>query len=213
MRDLVTTRVKRRTPDRLIPASLSHESGPHPDMAPDAVAGSTEAAVLVPLIERPAGMTVLLTQRTDHLRDHAGQISFPGGRAEAHDSDSIDTALREAEEEIGLARDQVDVVGYLDTCMTGTGFRVVPVVGLIGDELNIAALELDAFEVAEAFEVPLSFVLDPANHQRRTAVWRGRRREFYVLPYQDRYIWGATARILVNLQEVLSETDSKEQPS
>ena len=213
MRDLVTTRVRRRTADRLIPASLSHESGHHPDMAPDAVAGSTEAAVLVPLIERPAGMTVLLTQRTDHLRDHAGQISFPGGRAEAHDRDSIDTALREAEEEIGLARDRVEVVGRLDTCMTGTGFRVVPVVGLIGSELNIAGLELDAFEVAEAFEVPLSFVLDPANHQRRTAVWHGRRREFYVLPYQDRYIWGATARILVNLQEVLGEPDSEEQPS
>ena len=121
--------------------------------------------------------------------------------------------MREAEEEIGLARDRVEVVGCLDTCMTGTGFRVVPVVGLIGSELNIAALELDAFEVAEAFEVPLSFVLDPANHQRRTAVWHGRRHEFYVLPYQDRYIWGATARILVNLQEVLGEPDSEEQPS
>lgn len=213
MRDLVTKRVNNRTPDRLIPASLTGESGNDPAMAPGAVAGSTEAAVLVPLIERPAGMTVLLTQRTDHLRDHAGQISFPGGRVEAHDRDSVDTALRETEEEIGLARDRVDVVGCLDTCLTGTGFRVVPVVGLIGADLNLGALELDAFEVAEAFEVPLAFVLDPANHERRTAVARGRRREFYVLPYRDRYIWGATARMLVNLQEVLAMPETPETAS
>ena len=203
MRRLVTEKVNNHTPDRMIPASITNEWEADALIARESIDRSTDAAVLVPLVERADGMTVLLTQRTDHLRDHAGQISFPGGRVEAHDRDSIDTALREAEEEIGLARHRVDVVGRLDTCLTGTGFRVVPVVGLIGADLDVAALELDAFEVAEAFEVPLSFVLDPANHVRRTAVARGRRREFYVLPYQDRYIWGATARMLVNLHEVL----------
>jgi 8-oxo-dGTP pyrophosphatase MutT (NUDIX family) len=206
MRDFVTKKVNSHTPDRMIPASIANEGEAAALIAREATDRSTDAAVLVPLVERAAGMTVLLTQRTDHLRDHAGQISFPGGRVEPEDHDSVDTALREAEEEIGLARDRVDIVGRLDTCLTGTGFRVVPVVGLIGDDLDIAALELDAFEVAEAFEVPLSFVLDPANHVRRTAVARGRRREFYVLPYQDRYIWGATARMLVNLHEVLDES-------
>jgi len=159
--------------------------------------------VLVPLIDRADGMTVLLTQRTVHLSDHAGQISFPGGREEPEDTGPVDTALREAEEEIGLARARVEIVGRLDTCITGTGFQVVPVVGVIEAPFALGELALDSFEVAEAFEVPLSFVLDPANHARRMAMARGRRREFYVLPYGERYIWGATARMLVNLQEII----------
>jgi len=205
MRTLVTEKVAKRTADRVIPASLAKESGKDPLFNGNAVAVSKPAAVLVPLIDRPAGMTVLLTRRTEHLTDHAGQISFPGGRTEPADRDAVDTALRETEEEIGLARAAVEVVGCLDTCMTGTGFRVVPVVGLIAAPFEITALTLDSFEVAEAFEVPLDFVLNPTNHARRTAVRHGHRREFYVLPYEDRYIWGATARMLVNLHEVLQE--------
>lgn len=205
MRALVTEKVANRTADRIIPASLAREAGNDPLFNGQAVESARPAAVLVPLIDRPGGMTVLLTQRTDHLTDHAGQISFPGGRTEPHDQDAVDTALRETEEEIGLARARIEVVGCLDTCMTGTGYRVVPVVGLVATPFELDALALDAFEVAEAFEVPLEFVLDPANHVRRTAVRRGDRREFYVLPYEDRYIWGATARMLVNLHDVLRE--------
>jgi len=162
----------------------------------------TAAAVLVPLVERPAGMTVLLTQRTDHLRDHAGQISFPGGRQEPGDGDSIETALRESQEEIGLARDHVEVIGRLDTYKTGTGFRITPVVGLVAPAFR---LELDPFEVADAFEVPLAFILDARNHHRETAVFRSVERRFYVLPFEDRRIWGATAGMLVNLHEKLAD--------
>lgn len=205
MRAFVTERVAQRSANRVIPASLATEGEPDPLFNGAAAARSKPAAVLVPLIDRPAGMTVLLTKRTEHLNDHAGQISFPGGRVEPHDRDVVDTALRETEEEIGLARAAVEVVGCLDTCMTGTGFSVVPVVGMIDSPFELSALTLDSFEVAEAFEVPLEFVLDPTNHERRMAVRKGERREFYVLPFEDRYIWGATARMLVNLHEVLQE--------
>ena len=198
-RDLVLMKVGKRAAGRIIPASLAHG-----EPSASAESATIEAAVLVPLIDRPDGMTVLLTQRSEHLTDHAGQVSFPGGRVEPGDRGPADTALREAEEEIGLAPPRVEVVGCLDICVTGTGFRVVPVVGLIAAPFDIARdLTLDAFEVAEAFEVPLAFVLDEAHHERRTAIARGARREFYVLPYQDRFIWGATARMLVNLHEVL----------
>lgn len=169
-------------------------------------AAATPAAVLVPLIDRPQGMTVLLTRRGDQLNDHAGQVSFPGGRVEAHDRDATDTALRETEEEIGLPRHRVEIAGALDTCLTGTGFSVVPLVGFVEPPLDIDRdLVLDSFEVAEAFEVPLDHVLDPANCKRRRAIARGRRREFYVVNYGHHTIWGATARMLVNLHEVLQE--------
>jgi 8-oxo-dGTP pyrophosphatase MutT (NUDIX family) len=158
------------------------------------------AAVLVPLVERPEGWTVLLTQRTDHLHHHAGQISFPGGRAEDADETPVATALRECEEEIGLDRRHVEIAGALDTYQTGTGFLIAPIVGLISPGFD---LTLDAFEVKEAFEVPLAFVLDPTNHQRQSRVWNGRERHFYVLPYENRYIWGATAGMLVNLHAKL----------
>jgi 8-oxo-dGTP pyrophosphatase MutT (NUDIX family) len=161
----------------------------------------TRAAVLVPVIDRPEGLTVLLTQRTAHLHDHAGQISLPGGRIEPSDPDPVFAALREAQEEVGLAPAQVEIVGRLDTYITGTGFEITPIVGLVGLPL---ALKLDEFEVAEVFEVPLAFVLDPANHQRRTRELRGQTRGFYVLPYENRYIWGATAAMLVNLAEILT---------
>ena len=156
----------------------------------------TRAAVLVPLVERPYGLTVLLTQRTDHLHDHAGQISFPGGRMDEGDENLIDTALRETEEEIGLQRCFVQVVGYLDDYETGTGFLVTPVVGFVTPGFQ---LELDAFEVADAFEVPLAFIFDPANHGTATIHVRGADRHYYVFEYEHRYIWGATAGMLMNL--------------
>lgn len=154
------------------------------------------AAVLVPIVDRPDGMTVLLTKRTEHLNDHAGQVSFPGGRAEPEDPDAIATALREAEEEIGLARDFVEILGRLDTYITGTGYSVTPVVGIVRPGFT---LTIDPFEVAEAFEVPLTFLLDARNHERHSRDYRGTTRHFWAMPYNDYYIWGATAGMLRNL--------------
>lgn len=160
----------------------------------------TAAAVLVPLVPRPAGLTVLLTQRTAHLKNHAGQISFPGGRSEEEDDSPVATALRESHEEIGLPPRRVDVLGHLDDYVTVTGFNVTPVVGLVAPPFD---LEPDPFEVAEVFEVPLAFILEKANHQRHTYRVQGHTRAYYAMPYQQRYIWGATAGMLVNLAEVL----------
>ena len=161
------------------------------------------AAVLVPLVDHPRGMTVLLTQRTAHLTAHAGQISFPGGRIEAYDPDPESAALRETEEEVGLPRDRVSVVGRLDTYLTGTGFEITPIVGIVAPPF---ALAIDPYEVAEAFEVPLAFILDRRNHQRiERESGSGGSRCFFVLPFEGRNIWGATAGILVNLAEVLAD--------
>ena len=155
----------------------------------------TPAAVLVPLVERREGLTVLLTQRTDHLIHHGGQISFPGGRVEEHDTGPVETALRETEEEIGLERHYVEVIGFLDLYQTVTGFLITPVVSFVAPGFQ---LKPDPFEVAEVFEVPLSFILDPRNHELRSRVYKGQERRFYVLPYENRYIWGATAAMLVS---------------
>jgi 8-oxo-dGTP pyrophosphatase MutT (NUDIX family) len=159
------------------------------------------AAVLVPVIDRDGELTVLFTRRTDHLYDHAGQISFPGGRAEPDESSAAQTALREAEEEIGLAADKVEILGSLSEYVTVTGYRVTPVVGLVCPPLE---LKLDDFEVAEIFEVPLSFLLDPLNHQSNSVVHLGRRRLYYAMPYGQYYIWGATAGMLMNFYGFLS---------
>jgi 8-oxo-dGTP pyrophosphatase MutT (NUDIX family) len=158
------------------------------------------AAVLVPVIVRPSGATMLLTQRTAHLRDHAGQVSFPGGRSEKSDPSPEATALREAEEEVGLASSQVEILGRLPEYRTGTGFVITPVVGLVTPPLN---LKLDDFEVAEVFEPPLEFLLDSANHQRHSIEVRGTMREYWAMPWQGYYIWGATAGILVALHRIL----------
>ena len=158
----------------------------------------TAASVLIPLVLRPEGLTVLLTQRTDHLTSHGGQISFPGGRAEDFDTSPVDTALRETEEEIGLDRGHVDVVGLLPDYVTGSGYRVTPVVGLIAPPFELTA---DPNEVAEIFEVPLAFLMDGMNHQRLSyelPEGAGRRR-FYAMPYERFFIWGATAGMLRNL--------------
>lgn len=159
----------------------------------------TPAAVLVPIVVREHELSVLLTQRTAHLSHHPGQISFPGGRVEFEDSSPVMTALRETEEEIGLARQQVELLGHLPEYRTGTGFAVAPVVGLIRAPLR---LTLDAFEVAEVFEVPLGFLLDPLNHKRHRIEYQGKLREYYAMPYGDRYIWGATAGMLVSLSRL-----------
>jgi 8-oxo-dGTP pyrophosphatase MutT (NUDIX family) len=160
----------------------------------------TRAAVLVPVVTREAELTVLLTLRTSHLNDHAGQVAFPGGRIETSDRDPIHAALRETEEEVGVPADYIDVIGRLDTYITGTGYEITPIVGLVRTPFP---LRPDPHEVADAFEVPLAFILDPGNHERHSREVKGRIRSFYVLPYPGRYIWGATAGMLVNLAEVL----------
>ena len=169
----------------------------------------THASVLVPLVLR-AEITVLLTQRTDHLTDHPGQISFPGGRAEPGDSDATGTALREAHEEIGLEARHVDVLGAMPTYTTGTGFIVTPVVALVRPGFTVQA---DPFEVAEVFEVPLAFLMDPGHHRRHAVDVAGVRREFLSMPWEGldeqgqprRYfIWGATAAMLRNLYRFLA---------
>jgi len=152
------------------------------------------ASVLVPIVNGER-LSLLLTQRTSHLKNHAGQISFPGGRAEESDADATDTALREAKEEIGLAREQVEVIGYLPKYYTVTNYEVTPVVALVHAPFELA---VDPNEVAEAFEVPLDFILDPANHQKRSRPWEGRTRHFYAMPYGRHFIWGATAAMLRN---------------
>jgi 8-oxo-dGTP pyrophosphatase MutT (NUDIX family) len=160
----------------------------------------TPAAVLVPLIDRAQGLTVLLTRRTEDLADHAGQISFPGGHIEPGDGVAEEAALRETEEEIGLQRRHVEILGRLDDYITGTGFRVTPVVAVVETPFDLAP---DAEEVAEVFEVPLAFVLDPANHQRYSRRYDGKDRHFYAMTYDGKFIWGATAGMLVNLYERL----------
>ncbi|MGB4467132.1 MAG: CoA pyrophosphatase [Azovibrio sp.] len=156
----------------------------------------TPAAVLVPLVHRPEGYQMLLTRRTDHLRDHPGQISFPGGRMELDDASPVHAALREAEEEIGLAAHLPRVLGYLPPYRTGTGFKVFPVVALLEPPFD---LSLDDFEVAEVFEVPLDFLLDPGNHRQEKLYYRGALREYTAMPYGDHFIWGATAGMILSL--------------
>lgn len=159
------------------------------------------AAVLVGLVPREDELHVLLTQRTAHLKDHPSQISFPGGRVEGGDGNRIETALREAEEEIGLARDRVAILGTLPDYDMPSGFRISPVVGWVEPPFT---LKLDPIEVESAFEVPLSYVLDPANHQYRSYEFNGRHRDYLAMPYEGRYIWGATAGMLQSLSRQLA---------
>jgi len=173
------------------------------DLNPDLYRPQDEliaAAVLVPVVARRGGLTLLFTRRTDHLDVHAGQISFPGGRLEPTDDGPVAAALRETEEEVGLPPRHVEVIGRLDTYVTRTGFEITPVMGIVTPPFPVAP---DSFEVAEVFEVPFDFFLKPDNRRRDSRTYEGRVRHFYAFPYQDYYIWGATAGILVNLSEVL----------
>jgi len=170
----------------------------NPGMGPEGPL--TPAAVLVPLVLHPGEPTVLLTQRTDHLHDHAGQISFPGGRIEDGDPTPEAAALRETHEEVGLDPSHVELIGRLDTYVVRTGFEITPAVGFVHPPFDI---DPDPFEVAEVFEVPLSFFMDRANHRQGSRVYNGVQRRFYVMEYGDRYIWGATAAMLVNLVDIL----------
>lgn len=157
------------------------------------------AAVLVPVVARRE-LTVLLTVRTDHLPTHAGQIAFPGGKVEAVDSGPMATAIREAQEEIGLKPRHIEPLGYLDSYRSSSGFHIMPVVALIEPSFSLAP---DPSEVADTFEVPLSFLMNAANHQQHSREWRGRLRHFYAIPFGNRYIWGATAGMIKNLHERL----------
>ncbi len=157
---------------------------------------SVPASVLLPFVGRDDGVRVLLTRRTDHLRDHPGQIAFPGGRVEPSDQSAEMTALRETHEEIGIGLDRIEVLGRLPVHVTGTGFRITPVVGVVHPPFQLA---LDEFEVAEVFEVPLEHFLDPANHQQHSIHYRGRLRHYHAMPFGHYYIWGATAGILYSL--------------
>jgi len=164
-------------------------------------AARRRASVLVPIVTRPDELTMLFTRRTAHLKTHSGQIAFPGGGVEAGDASAESTALREAHEEIGLDPARVELLGRLSDYHTRTDYRVTPVVGLVAPPFE---LSLDAHEVDEAFEVPLSFLLDPANHLRQQREFQGRTVPFYAIPYRDYYIWGATAGMLINLYRFLA---------
>jgi 8-oxo-dGTP pyrophosphatase MutT (NUDIX family) len=184
------------TDGSIVPARGDHDLDPM-SAAIAAVRPIRLAAVLVPVIARDEPM-VLLTQRTAHLKDHAGQISFPGGKIDSADASPMAAALREAEEEIGLAADRIEPIGYLDLYLTTFGFRIVPMVARIAPEFS---LTLNRDEVDDTFEVPLAFLMAPENHHRKSRDWNGLTRHFYEMPFGKRYIWGATAGILRNLYE------------
>ena len=161
------------------------------------------AAVLFPIVLRSDGASVLLTQRTDHLKDHPGQISFPGGQSEPEDRSPMHTALRETSEEIDLAPEHVEVIGYLPEYRTGTGFCITPVVAVVTPPFE---LHPDPSEVAQVFEVPLAFLMDPANHQQHSMQVGGKLRHYFAMPYGDHFIWGATAGIIMMLYRALASS-------
>lgn len=212
--------------DRLAPSALRQRFASPPLWTPDVQTDrwiqaevTVPAAVLVPLVWRPglsregAGPRVLLTQRTAHLKKHAGQISFPGGRAEPDDASLVATALREAQEEVGLHPDRIEILGHLPPYVTGTGFVVTPVVGLIEAEAHEheqLTLQPDAGEVAEVFEVPLAFLMNPAHHRRHELAFQGQALSYFSMPWRaqpeasEYFIWGATAAMLRNFYRFLS---------
>ncbi|GAA4331772.1 CoA pyrophosphatase [Pigmentiphaga soli] len=196
--------------ERLAPRALRERLRHPPAWAPeprelawrDGDTPPRPASVLVPLVLRPAGVHVMLTQRTAHLNHHAGQVSFPGGRVEATDASEADTALRETEEETGLSRDLVEMIGRLPDYLTSSGFRIAPMIGLVRPAFSLAP---DPFEVAAVFEVPLRFLMDPANHRvHSVALPHNGQRVYYSMPWNDYFIWGATAGMLRDLYRLLS---------
>lgn len=182
-----------------IGGQLANPGGDHAvngeDAPPFNEAAARAAAVLIPVVRR-ADPTVLLTQRPSAMRSHAGQVAFPGGKVDPEDGTPLNAALREAEEEIGLPRRLVTPLGYLDPYLTGTGYRIIPVVSIVEPDFR---LTLNPDEVEAAFEVPLAFLMNPANHELRATEWEGKLRRYYAMPYGERFIWGATAGIIHNL--------------
>jgi len=160
------------------------------------------AAVLVPLVPRDDGLHMLLTQRQPHMRQHAGQVAFPGGRIDDNDPDPIAAALRETEEETGILPGFVEPLGFLDTYLTSTNYRVVPVVGIVRPGFTVSPQDA---EVADVFEVPLAFLMNPNHHERHSREWQGLQRHYYAMPWQERYIWGATAGMIRNLYSLMYE--------
>jgi 8-oxo-dGTP pyrophosphatase MutT (NUDIX family) len=171
-----------------------------PGAGPEEQTSLKPAAVLAPIVRRPGGWTLLLTERTHDMPSHPGQISFPGGRLQASDSGPLAAALREAEEELGVSRTLFHPVGGFDAYETGTGYRITPIVAYLDPGF---LLKPDPREVADVFETPLAFLMNPANHERREGEWRGARRFYYAMPYAGRFIWGATAGMIRALYERL----------
>ena len=192
--------LRRRFAGPPAPATIYGDEGVRPEAQ-----ALKPASVLVPIVDRgqetPAGLTLLFTRRAAHLKDHSGQVSFPGGRVAPEDPSPEATALRESREEIGLDPARVELLGRMPEYLTRTGFRITPVVGIVTPPLE---LRPDANEVEEIFEVPLAFLLDPANHQRQSREWQGELRWFFAIPYERHFIWGATAGMLVNLARHLA---------
>jgi 8-oxo-dGTP pyrophosphatase MutT (NUDIX family) len=170
-------------------------------LTPDenAVGAARPAAVLAPIVARPEGATVLLTQRAAALRQHSGQVAFPGGKIDDKET-PLKAALRETMEEVGLDERHIELTGWLDPYLTGTGYRILTMTAIVDPSFT---LTINPAEVDDVFETPLSFLMDAANHQRQSREWQGRLRHFYVMPYENRYIWGATAGIIRNLYERL----------
>jgi 8-oxo-dGTP pyrophosphatase MutT (NUDIX family) len=199
-------RLRFDVPPGLVDPNIIPESGdPGTDRMLEMIAREQPvrpAAVLIPVVDHPEP-TVLLTQRAGHLADHAGQVAFPGGKIDATDASPLDAALREAEEEVGLDRSFVDPLGYLDLYGTGFGFRILPTVARVRPGFT---LKINRSEVDDAFEVPLAFLMDPANHQLHSKEFRGMERSYYAMPYAERYIWGATAGILRILYERICQS-------
>ena len=188
------------------PVPADRITGDHilnPDMGPYAkwTGAPREAAVLIPILDQGNGRaSVLFTERTAHLSSHAGQVAFPGGKIDPEDGTAEQAALREAEEEIGLSREFVEPFARLAPYLTGSGYRVTPVIGFVS---GTPVLRPNPGEVADVFEVPLAFLMDPANHQRQSRDWQGKARYFYAMPYESRYIWGVTAGIVRSLYETV----------
>ena len=204
LRERARTRLNQLAPHAASDQTLADPSGDddlNSHLPPSTADGpGRAAAVLVPIVRREADLAVVLTLRTDHLPSHGGQICFPGGKIEDSDAGPLAAALREAQEETGLDPRLVEPLGYLDIYRTRSGFRIIPVVGLIDPAARFAPAE---GEVADVFEVPLRFLMDPVNHLQESRTWRGVERRFYAMPYGERYIWGATAGMLKKLYDRL----------